>query len=195
MTWKGKKSRWCSTISFSLLLLSPCVSFKLYYVMQFGGQGKTCKRIKKLLMILRWFLFFFLSYSSCGFTEKSISTELNEFKLLWTPRFPPFLSIIPFLVFYFVPLDLWIKNTQRHSRRCWIFPVQNVYWSVKKLQRGRRDVITRQKPNSSHLTRKCCASNSSSQMGCSCYWYYKFELGYNGKNSRLYVVVLLTNKL
>ena len=181
MTWEGKKSRWCTTISFSLLLFSPCVSFKLY-VMQFGGQGKTCKRIKKLLMILRWFLFF----SFCPILHADLLKNplvrnwmgSSYFRLHDSlPSFPS----SHFSFFFFVALDLWIKNTQRHSRRCWIFPVQNVYRSVNKLQRGRRDVITRQKPNSSLPTRECCASNSSSQMGCSCYWYYKFELGYNWK--------------
>ncbi len=54
------------------------------------------------------------------------------------------LSIILFLVFFLPFLYLWIKNTRRHHRRCWIFPVQNVYRSVNKLRRGQRDVITRQ---------------------------------------------------
>lgn len=79
-------------------------------------------------------------------------TKLNGFKLLQTSQFSrPFPS--SFFSFFFLPfLYLWIKNTRRHHRRCWIFPVQNVYRSVNKLRRGQRDVITRQ--SQIHVTRQ-----------------------------------------
>jgi len=118
-------------------------------------------------------------------------TKLNGFKLLQTSQFSrPFPS--SFFSFFFLPfLYLWIKNTRRHHRRCWIFPVQNVYRSVNKLRRGAtwRDHST--KPNSRHPTRECWAWNSSSQLSCCYTWIRLLQLD----DPRLDVVVLLTRRL